>query len=92
LLFDVGRVISRIKQEIRVFQLVLKDSRTPRLARWLPGLAIGYAVSPVDLIPDFIPILGHLDDLIIVPLPFRMAVSLIPNGVVEECRKKIDSD
>ena len=57
----------RFRLEIKVWQLLLVDSRTPKLSKWLLGLAIAYALSPVDLIPDFIPVLGQLDDLIIVP-------------------------
>ena len=56
------------------------------MAKVLIGAAIAYALSPIDLIPDFIPVLGHLDDLIIVPLLVYMALKLIPKDVVEECR------
>ena len=76
----------RFKHELRVYQLVLKDQRTPRLAKWLLGIAVAYALSPVDLIPDFIPVLGHLDDLVILPLLVITAVKLIPPSVIEDCR------
>ena len=56
------------------------------MAKILIGIAIAYALSPVDLIPDFIPVLGHLDDLIIVPLLIFAAVRLVPKDVLEECR------
>lgn len=78
----------RFKHELRVYQLVLKDRRTPRLAKWLLGIAVAYALSPVDLIPDFIPVLGHLDDLVILPLLIFTAVKLIPPSVVQDCRAK----
>jgi len=55
-----------MKQEIKVYQLVLADRRTPRTARFLLGLAVGYALLPFDLIPDFVLVIGHLDDLIAV--------------------------
>jgi uncharacterized membrane protein YkvA (DUF1232 family) len=74
----MGRTLVRIKQEIKVYRLVLQDHRVPRLGKWLLALVIGYAVSPIDLIPDFIPLLGHLDDLIIVPALFGLAFMLIP--------------
>jgi len=78
----------RFKHELRVYQLVLKDRRTPPLAKWLLGAAVAYALSPVDLIPDFIPVLGHLDDLVILPLLVITAVKLIPPAVIEECRAR----
>ena len=76
----------RFKHELRVYQLVLKDRRTPPLAKWLLGIAVAYALSPVDLIPDFIPVLGHLDDLVVIPLLVITAVKLIPPSVIEDCR------
>lgn len=78
----------RFKHELRVHQFVLKDQRTPKLSKWLLGIAVAYALSPVDLIPDFIPVLGHLDDLVILPLLVIAAVRLIPPSVIEDCRAR----
>jgi len=84
----VGR---NLKREIQVYRLVLKDHRTPRLAKILLGFAVGYAILPFDIISDFIPVIGQLDDLIIVPALIIVALKLIPKEVVEECRARADS-
>jgi len=71
--------------------LVLKDRRTPRLAKFLLGLAIGYALSPVDLIPDFLPVLGYLDDIVLVPALVLLALKMVPREVIEDCRARASS-
>lgn len=77
-----------LKHELKVYQLVINDSRTPKLSKFLLGLAIGYALLPFDIIPDFIPIIGHLDDVIIVPALVIMALKMIPKEVIEDCRNR----
>jgi uncharacterized membrane protein YkvA (DUF1232 family) len=77
-----------LHRELKVYQLVLKDPRTPRSAKVLLGIAVGYALTPFDLIPDFIPFIGYLDDVIIVPALVYFALKMIPKKVVEDCRRK----
>jgi uncharacterized membrane protein YkvA (DUF1232 family) len=79
-------IIKRFLQEIAFYRLVLKHPRTPRASRFFLGAAITYAVSPIDLIPDFIPVIGHLDDVIVLPVLIWLALRLIPEDVIAECR------
>ena len=82
----------RLKNEIRVYQRVIADQRTPRSARWLLGCAVAYAVSPIDLIPDFIPIVGHLDDILVLPLLVWLALRLVPDGLLAEARASVTAE
>ena len=81
----------KFKREIQVYRLALKDKRTPWIAKVFLSLAIGYLIMPFDLIPDFIPIIGQLDDLVIVPLLAFIALRFIPEEVIIDCRKKVGS-
>lgn len=67
--------------------LCYKDPRTPWYARLIAILVVGYAFSPLDLIPDPIPILGYLDDVILVPLGIALVIRLMPENVLQECRE-----
>ena len=78
----------RLKSDVPAVFLALKDSRTPIAAKVFAALTVAYALSPIDLIPDFIPVLGYLDDLIILPALAAAAIHFIPKDVMEECRKK----
>lgn len=78
--------------ELRVWRLVAVHPRTPRLAKALALLALAYAASPVDLIPDFIPGLGQLDDVLLVPLLLALAARLVPAEVWTECRAAANAD
>ncbi|MEO8612130.1 MAG: YkvA family protein [Chloroflexota bacterium] len=92
-LFDQARLFTRvIKQEVRVYQCVLRDKRTPWYAKAVLGLAIGYLLMPFDLIPDFIPVLGQLDDLLIVPGLVWLALKLIPAEIVADCRRSVSDE
>ncbi len=82
----------RIKKEIKIYKLLLNDARTPRSAKILLGLAIGYFFLPFDLIPDFIPVIGHIDDAIIIPSLILLALKIIPKELIEECRKRVEDE
>lgn len=77
-----------LKQDIHVLALACKDPRVPWPAKLLAAGVAAYAISPIDLIPDFIPVLGYLDDLIIVPLGIYFVVKMIPDEVLTECRQR----
>jgi uncharacterized membrane protein YkvA (DUF1232 family) len=76
----------RLKTDTLALYLAGRDPRTPWIARILVVLVVAYALSPIDLIPDFVPVLGYLDDLILVPLGIALALRLVPPGVMAECR------
>jgi len=82
----------QLRTEIVALYLASKHPRTPWYAKVLAALIIGYALSPIDLIPDFIPGVGYLDDLIIIPAGIALLVKIIPGDVLEECRSKAQSD
>ena len=75
-----------LKLDVATLWLAARDERVPWYAKALAGLVVAYALSPIDLIPDFIPVLGYLDDLLIVPLGIFLAIRLIPPPVLAELR------
>ncbi|MBI4833774.1 MAG: DUF1232 domain-containing protein [Planctomycetes bacterium] len=78
------KILTSLKQRMELYRAIYCDKRTPRLARWLIALAAGYFMLPFDLIPDFIPVLVQLDDIIIVPLLLFLAYKMVPRNVYEE--------
>lgn len=80
----------KLKREIPVLYLAMKDPGTPYLAKFLTIITVGYALSPIDLIPDFIPILGYLDDIIILPILVYLTLKLLPNEVISNCRSQME--
>ncbi len=70
-----------LKQQLTAIYLVSRDPQTPMLTRWLALLVVAYAVSPIDLIPDFIPVIGYLDDLILLPLGCWLVIRSVPDDV-----------
>ena len=78
----------QLKVETHAIYLAYRDPRTPWYARIFAACVVGYAFSPIDLIPDPIPVLGYLDDLVLVPLGVALALKMIPQTVLAECREK----
>jgi len=78
----------QLKIEMYTLYLAYSDPRTPWYAKIFTACVVGYAFSPIDLIPDFIPIIGYLDDLILVPIGIALALKMIPVPVLDECREK----
>ncbi len=77
-----------LKRETLALYYAARDPRTPWLAKLVVGLVVAYALSPIDLIPDFIPVLGYLDDLLLLPLGIWLAIRLLPAEVLAECRAR----
>lgn len=92
LLVKIKEKAGKLKSEAQVLMIAYNDKRIPLSAKILIGITIGYLLSPIDLVPDFIPILGLLDDLIIVPLLIMVSIKLIPSIILEEARQKVKSD
>ena len=80
-----------MKRDLTALWLAARDSRVPLAAKLVAGLVVAYAASPIDLIPDFIPVLGLLDDALIVPLGILAAVRLIPPPLMAELRARADA-
>lgn len=76
----------QLKRETYAVYLALKDPRVPWYARLVAGLVVAYAFSPIDLIPDFIPVLGYLDDLVLLPLGIALTIRLLPPDILAACR------
>jgi len=92
-IFDKLRVKSReLKSQLLVLYYAYHNPKTKLLPKIIVILCIAYALSPIDLIPDFIPVIGYLDDLIIIPALLALAIRLIPQDVLQESKKKAESE
>jgi uncharacterized membrane protein YkvA (DUF1232 family) len=89
-MFNLKENAKLIKRMIPAIWFAMKKKETPFMAKFLAILTIGYAVSPIDLIPDFIPVIGYLDDLILLPLLIFLTIKLIPKHILDEAL--IESD
>lgn len=78
----------RVQKDVLTVYFAARDPRTPRAVRWLAFAVAAYALSPIDLIPDFIPVFGYLDDLVIVPLGIVWVIRLLPAPVLEAARAR----
>ena len=88
LLAELKQRVRHLKAETFALYLAARDPRTPWYAKLLVAGIIAYAFSPIDLIPDFVPVLGYMDDLILIPLGIALAIKLIPHSVLAECRTR----
>lgn len=87
---NVKERAKKLKTDIPAIFLTLKDKDTPILAKIFGSITIAYALSPIDLIPDFIPVLGYLDDIILLPLMIGLTIKLIPADIIEKNRQKAE--
>jgi len=88
LLTELKQRVRHLKAETFALYLAARDSRTPWYAKLLVAGIVAYALSPIDLIPDFVPVLGYLDDLILIPIGIALAIKLVPPQVLAECRAR----
>lgn len=87
---DLKTRAKKLKTDIPALFLALKDSDTPIIAKIFAGITVAYALSPVDLVPDFIPVLGYLDDVILLPMLVALTIKFIPNDVLEKNRRQAE--
>lgn len=80
----------KLKFDVPALFLALRDKETPIVAKVLAGITVAYALSPVDLIPDFVPVLGYLDDVILLPMLVVVTIRFIPEKVFERCKKQAE--
>ncbi len=84
-----GKIKSDLKKYVTLAKILKADKRVPKISKILFGTAVGYFFLPIDIIPDFIPVIGHLDDIIIIPLLVFLAIRLIPKEVYNENYKQV---
>lgn len=89
--FGSRKYLNKIKTEIQVYRSILKDTRTPLISKILLWLAIVYLLLPFDLIPDWIPILGQVDDIVLVPFCVILAMVFIPKEVILDHRTMVEA-
>lgn len=80
-----------LRREVYALYLCSRHPKTPLYAKLVALLIVGYALSPIDLIPDFIPVLGYIDDLVLIPFGIALLIRMMPKDVIQECRQKAQS-
>lgn len=85
---DLKKRAKELKSDVPALALALKKKETPKIAKIFALITVGYALSPIDLIPDFIPVLGYLDDMIILPALIVLTIKFIPKSIYEQCREE----
>ncbi|HXV83114.1 MAG TPA: YkvA family protein [Candidatus Binatia bacterium] len=88
LLAELKQRARNLKADTFALYLAARDPRTPWYAKLLVAVIVAYAFSPIDLIPDFVPVLGYLDDLILIPAGIALAIRLVPDSVLVDCRAR----
>ena len=83
--------LKKFSSELDLYRRIIAHPRCPRITRICLGAAVAYALSPIDLIPDFIPVFGHLDDALILPLLIYVALRSVPKELVEQVRTQIEA-
>lgn len=89
-MMNLKKRAEEVKIMIPALFLAMKKKETPVAAKLLAALTVGYALSPIDLIPDPIPVIGYLDDLMILPFLAAMTIRLIPKDILEECKREAE--
>jgi uncharacterized membrane protein YkvA (DUF1232 family) len=82
----------KLKNEVIVIYFVMKHKETPPYVKVLAAVIVGYALSPIDLIPDFVPVFGYLDDAILLPLCIALLIKIIPAEIMEQCRIEAENN
>jgi uncharacterized membrane protein YkvA (DUF1232 family) len=80
------QIAAKLKAEFKFYQRLQQHPKTPKLAKALLWLAIGYVLMPFDLIPDFLPVIGQLDELVVIPILLYLALKLTPQEIIEACK------
>lgn len=88
---EIKKHLYNIKNQIPAVYLALKKKETPWYAKVLAGITIAYALSPIDLVPDFIPVLGYLDDAVLLPLLIVVTRKAIPEKIMEACEREAET-